>query len=57
MLDVGCGAGLFCGLAAERGAVVTGLDAARGLLAHARERVPEATLTQGDLEALPFVRR
>jgi SAM-dependent methyltransferase len=54
LLDVGCGAGLLCALAAERGCVVTGVDAAPGLLAHARERAPAATFVHGDLEALPF---
>jgi SAM-dependent methyltransferase len=54
VLDVGCGTGLLCALAARRGAEVTGLDAAPGLLAHARASVPAATFTEGDLEALPF---
>jgi SAM-dependent methyltransferase len=54
LLDVGCGAGLALQLAARRGASVTGLDASEGLLAVARERLPEADLRQGDLEELPF---
>ena len=54
LLDVGCGAGLALQLAARRGASVTGLDASAGLLAIARERLPEADLRQGDLEELPF---
>jgi len=40
VLDVGCGAGLFCALAANRGATVSGLDAAEGLLDVARSRTP-----------------
>jgi SAM-dependent methyltransferase len=54
LLDAGCGAGGALRLAADRGAVVTGLDATQALLAHARSRVPEADLTQGELEALPY---
>jgi SAM-dependent methyltransferase len=54
LLDVGCGAGGALSLAADRGAVVTGLDATAALLAHARSRVPDADLTQGELESLPY---
>jgi ubiquinone/menaquinone biosynthesis C-methylase UbiE len=41
-------------MCADRGAIVAGLDAAEGLLALARERVPEADLRLGDLQALPY---
>jgi SAM-dependent methyltransferase len=54
MLDVGCGAGRALRLAADRGADVSGLDAAPGLLEYARRRVPGATIVQGDLQSLPF---
>jgi SAM-dependent methyltransferase len=54
LLDAGCGAGLALSLAAGRGAIVTGLDASPGLLAVARERLPEADLREGDLETLPY---
>jgi SAM-dependent methyltransferase len=54
VLDVGCGAGTFLRLCADRGAHVTGLDAAAGMLEVAGERVPEAELVLGDLQALPF---
>ncbi|MDX6628418.1 MAG: hypothetical protein QOH00_664 [Gaiellales bacterium] len=54
LLDAGCGAGLALTLAAERGAIVSGLDASAGLLEVARERLPEADLREGDLEALPY---
>lgn len=54
LLDAGCGAGLALVLAAKRGVVPTGLDAAGGLLEVARERLPDADLRQGDLEDLPF---
>jgi SAM-dependent methyltransferase len=54
LLDVGCGAGLALALAAKRGAAVTGLDASEGLLAIARERLPDVDLRVGELEALPY---
>lgn len=54
VLDVGCGAGLFCRLAADRGADVTGIDATSMLLTIARRRLPAADLRQGDMEELPF---
>src|SRR5947209_20448398 len=47
LLDVGCGAGGALRLAANRGATVTGIDAAPGLLEHARRRLPGATLVEG----------
>ena len=54
ILDVGCGAGTFLRLAAERGAQVAGLDASAGLLEVARERLPAADLRLGDIESLPY---
>jgi SAM-dependent methyltransferase len=54
LLDAGCGAGLLALLASLRGAEVTALDAAPGLLAVARRRLPGADVREGDLEALPF---
>lgn len=54
LLDVGCGSGLACAIAAGRGAQVTGLDASPGLLAIARERVPEGDFRLGDMVSLPF---
>ena len=54
VLDVGCGAGLFCAMAAQRGAQVAGLDAADGLLGLARERTPGGDFRNGDMEELPF---
>jgi SAM-dependent methyltransferase len=53
-LDVGCGAGLAAQTAAERGAAVSGLDAAESLLAIARTRVPSGDFRVGKLEQLPF---
>lgn len=54
LLDVGCGAGLAMELAQKRGATVSGIDAAEGLLAVAGARLPGADLRHGDIEDLPF---
>ena len=53
-LDVGCGSGLAAQLAAERGAKVTGVDAAENLLAIAQSRLPNGQFRVADLEELPF---
>jgi SAM-dependent methyltransferase len=54
LFDAGCGAGRALRLAADRGADVTGLDAAPGLLEYARRRVPGAEIIQGEIQSLPF---
>lgn len=54
LLDIACGAGMALLTAAQRGATVSGLDAAESLVAIARARVPEADIRQGDMFALPF---
>ncbi len=54
LLDAGCGAGGASLLAAQRGALVNGLDAAEALLAIARLRVPDGDFRVGDLEILPY---
>jgi SAM-dependent methyltransferase len=54
VLDIGCGAGVFLRLVADRGARAFGLDASEALIAAARERVPEADLRVGDMESLPY---
>lgn len=54
LLDVACGAGLAVRLAAERGALVSGLDASAGLLDVARARSPRADLREGTMFDLPF---
>jgi SAM-dependent methyltransferase len=54
LLDVGCGAGLALRFAADRGADVSGLDAAPGMLEYARRRVPGAELVEGEIQSLPF---
>lgn len=54
VLDVGCGAGAFLRLAAERGGVAHGIDASESLVDYARARLPSADLRVGDMESLPF---
>ena len=54
VLDVGCGSGGFCELAAARGAAVHGLDVKPARLAAARRRVPAGEFRTGLLEALPW---
>ena len=54
LLDVGCGSGELCAQAAARGATVSGLDAAEGMIAIARRRLPGADLRVGPMEALPW---
>jgi len=53
-LDAGCGAGMASQIAAERGARVSGLDAADNLMTIARARVPHGDFRVGELESLPF---
>jgi ubiquinone/menaquinone biosynthesis C-methylase UbiE len=52
--DVGCGSGMAALIAAERGARVSGLDAAENLLAVARGRVPEGDFRSGEMEDPSF---
>src|SRR5215207_7339242 len=54
VLDIGCGVGAFLRLVAERGARPFGLDASEALLEVARQRIPDADLRVGDMEALPY---
>ena len=54
VLDVACGAGAFLRLVAERGGEPYGLDASEALIAFSRERLPDADLRVGEMEALPW---
>jgi SAM-dependent methyltransferase len=54
VLDVGCGSGELCELAAARGARVSGIDAAASMVELARRRVPEADIRVGPAERLPW---
>ena len=53
-VDLGCGGGGASVLAAQRGAQVSGLDAANALIAIARDRLAVGDFRVGDLESLPF---
>lgn len=53
VLDVGCGAGVFLGLAADLGADPHGVDSSPELLELASQRVPAADLRVADMQALP----
>jgi SAM-dependent methyltransferase len=54
ILDAGCGGGGASVLADERGAQISGIDAAEGLIAFASERIPGGDFRVGDIESLPF---
>lgn len=54
LLDVACGSGYAAMVAAGRGAVVAGLDAADLLLDIARARTPDGDFRSGDMFALPY---
>jgi SAM-dependent methyltransferase len=54
VLDLGCGSGEFCALAAARGARVSGIDAAEVLVEIARQNLPNADLRVGAIERLPW---
>jgi SAM-dependent methyltransferase len=54
VLDVGCGTGGFCGLAAARGALVAGADADADRVATARARVPGGLFEVALMEQLPW---
>lgn len=56
VLDVACGQGVLCRALHERGAKVTGIDAARELIAAARQRSGEAIrYLVGDVRDLSFL--
>jgi SAM-dependent methyltransferase len=57
VLDLGCGPGGFCHLAADAGAKVTGLDASPAMIEVARERVPGGRFDVGDMQLLPYEER
>jgi SAM-dependent methyltransferase len=54
LLDVATGPGFVAAAAAERGAIVTGLDFSSAMIAEARRRNPSIAFREGDAEALPF---
>lgn len=52
LLDIGCGSGMFCAMAAQLGAVVSGIDASAPLITIARERTPQGDFDVGEMEDL-----
>jgi SAM-dependent methyltransferase len=54
LLDVGCGAGRFCRIAADRGARVSGIDATAPLVEIAKERTRGGDFRIGDMQDLPW---
>lgn len=54
VLDLGTGTGTAAAMALGEGRLVTGVDAAAGMLAIARAQVPEAEFIECDFSALPF---
>lgn len=54
VLDVACGSGLMCRLAAVRGAQVAGIDITSELLQIARELTRGGDFREGDMGELPF---
>ena len=54
VLDVGTGSGLFAEHFADRGLIVSGVDANPDMLPAARQYVPSATFQEGTAENLPF---
>jgi SAM-dependent methyltransferase len=53
-LDIGCGSGRACQIAARMGAHVFGIDAAPGLIVIAKQRMPQGDFRVGDMEKLPY---
>jgi SAM-dependent methyltransferase len=54
LLDVGCGAGMACQMAAQRGAKVTGIDASAPFIEIAQQRTPGGDFRVGEIEDLPY---
>jgi SAM-dependent methyltransferase len=54
VLDLGCGSGEFCRLAAARGAHAFGIDAAQAMIEIAARQAPGADLRVGAIERLPY---
>jgi len=57
ILDIGCGSGIFCAMAAQLGARVSGIDAAEALVAIASQRVKDSEFRTGEMEELPYADR
>jgi SAM-dependent methyltransferase len=55
LLDMGCGAGRFCRIAADRGAQIAGIDATAAFIEIARKRVAGGDFRVGDIEHVPWL--
>ena len=53
-LDAGCGGGGACLLAEQRGAKITGIEAAPAMVEFAKKQVPSGEFTIGDIQELPY---
>jgi ubiquinone/menaquinone biosynthesis C-methylase UbiE len=56
VLDVACGPGYVAAEAKERGAIATGVDFAKGMVAIATKMFPGISFVEGDAQDLPFAR-
>lgn len=56
ILDVGCGPGYVSAAAAEQGAIPTGLDFSKEMVAVARKMFPQIEFVEGDAQNLPFAK-
>lgn len=54
ILDMGCGSGYFCQLAALQGFQIYGIDKTESLLNEAKIRIPDAHWILANMEELPF---
>jgi ubiquinone/menaquinone biosynthesis C-methylase UbiE len=54
VLDMGCGAGRFCRIAADRDAHICCLDATAPFVRIAQERIPAGDFRVGDIEHVPW---
>ncbi len=54
LLDVGCGTGYFCDLAARQNINVTGIDASKNLIEQAKKRNSKIEFSVGEMEELPY---
>lgn len=54
LLDVGCGSGMFCAMAAQRASEISGIDASPALIRIAKSRAPGGNFRVSDMETLPY---
>ena len=54
LVDIGCATGVHSYTLYQRGADVTGIDIAVGMLHKARKRYPQVTFVQGNAQSLPL---